>query len=204
MIDVLLTEINRYTNNPRKNDKTVPKLMESIKAFGFLQPLVLDTNYTIIVGDTRYLAASKLGLVQVPCIIASHLTEEQVAAYRVADNKIGEMSEWDFAKLDEEFKQWSDLKEEWWDTAVAEMAGKEYTEKPTKLPKNKEKNFPIEDCEYTDEDSPAPAKLKFLILEKRRVPLTDEEYEYLSEEIESYLDRTGSLYGFVSYLKRDI
>ena len=95
-------EIRPYANNPRRNDKAVEKVAESIKLFGFKQPIVIDREGVIIAGHTRLLAAKKLKMKQVPCIAADDLSPEQVRAYRLADNKVAEFSEWDFDLLDEE------------------------------------------------------------------------------------------------------
>lgn len=98
-VDIALKEIIPYENNPRNNDGAVDAVAKSIKEFGFQQPLVLDKNNIIIVGHTRYKAAKKLGLKTVPCVIADNLTEEQCKAYRLADNKVGELAEWDMELL---------------------------------------------------------------------------------------------------------
>lgn len=98
-IDIALKEIIPYENNPRNNDGAVEAVANSIREFGFQQPLVLDKNNVIIVGHTRFKAAKKLGLKTVPCVIAENLTEEQCKAYRLADNKVGELAEWDIEML---------------------------------------------------------------------------------------------------------
>lgn len=85
-----LGKIKPYENNPRKNEKAVGPVAESIRQFGFNQPIILDRESVIIAGHTRYKAAKKLGLKTVPCIYADDLTEEQVRAFRLADNKVAE------------------------------------------------------------------------------------------------------------------
>ncbi|MGL6194508.1 MAG: DNA modification methylase [Thermoguttaceae bacterium] len=87
--------IRPYENNPRINEKAVEPVAKSIKEFGFRQPIVVDTDGIIIAGHTRFLAAKKLGLQKVPVHVATELTPEQVKAYRLADNKTGEIAEWD-------------------------------------------------------------------------------------------------------------
>lgn len=94
-----ISDLKPYKNNPRKNDKAVDAVAASIKAFGFKQPVVIDDNGEIIAGHTRVKAAKKAGYHEVPCIIASDLTPEQVKAYRLADNKVGELAEWDWNLL---------------------------------------------------------------------------------------------------------
>lgn len=94
-----LGEIYPYKNNPRKNAKAVDAVMESIKRFGFLVPLVISADGEIVAGDTRYKAAKKLKLKTVPCVIADELNPEQIKAFRLADNKVGEIAEWDMELL---------------------------------------------------------------------------------------------------------
>lgn len=102
MVYLPLKDIKPYENNPRKNDKAVGKVAASLKEFGAQAPIIVDANYVIIAGHTRYKAAKKLGLEEFPCVVADGLTEEQANAYRLADNKTGEFAEWDDDKLDEE------------------------------------------------------------------------------------------------------
>lgn len=92
-------DLKPYKNNPRKNDEAVDAVANSIKEFGFKVPIIIDKNNEIIAGHTRLKAAKKLGLKEVPCIIADDLTDEQIKAFRLADNKVGENSEWDFNLL---------------------------------------------------------------------------------------------------------
>lgn len=94
-----VAELKPYKNNPRKNDKAVDAVAASIKAFGFKQPIVIDVNDEVIAGDTRLKAAKKNGMDEVPCVMADDLTPEQVKAYRLADNKVGELAEWDWDLL---------------------------------------------------------------------------------------------------------
>lgn len=91
-----------YDRNPRRNTEAVKYVANSIREFGFKQPIVLDKDNVIIAGHTRWLAAQTLGLEKVPCIIATDLSDEQVRAYRLADNKVAEMASWDFDLLAEE------------------------------------------------------------------------------------------------------
>ena len=102
IIEKNITEITPYEKNPRKNDEAVEYVANSIKEFGFKVPIVIDKNGVIVAGHTRYKAAQKLGLEKLPCVIADDLTEEQVKAFRLADNKVGELAEWDFDLLGEE------------------------------------------------------------------------------------------------------
>ena len=102
VIEKKLKDIKPYEKNPRKNDSAVDAVASSISQFGFKNPIVVDGNNVIICGHTRYKAAKKLGLDSVPCVVASDLTEEQIKAYRLADNKVSELAEWDIDLLGEE------------------------------------------------------------------------------------------------------
>ena len=97
--DKRLDEIKPYENNPRHNDEAVDAVAASIREFGFKQPIVIDKQGVIVAGHTRYKAAKKLGLQTVPCLIADDLTQEQVNAFRLADNKVGEIATWDLDAL---------------------------------------------------------------------------------------------------------
>ena len=99
-----ITDIRPYEKNPRHNDGAVEAVARSIKEFGWQQPIVVDKDMVVIVGHTRLKAAEQLGLTEVPVVVADHLTPEQVQAYRIADNKTGEIAEWDYALLPMELK----------------------------------------------------------------------------------------------------
>lgn len=104
-----ISELTPYDKNPRLNEHAVPKVVESIKQFGFKVPIVIDSNNVIVAGHTRYKAALQLGLEQVPCIVADDLTPEQIKAFRLADNKVAEFAEWDFTALNEELEALADF-----------------------------------------------------------------------------------------------
>jgi DNA modification methylase len=105
IVNISLNDLQPYENNPRKNDQAVDKVAKSIKQFGFKVPLVVDKNNVIIAGHTRYKASKKLGLKEVPCIIADDLNENQIKAFRIADNRVGQEAEWDFDLLQEELEE---------------------------------------------------------------------------------------------------
>ena len=98
-----------YINNPRNNENAVDKVASSIAEFGFKNPIVIDKNNVVINGHTRLLASKKLGLKEVPVIVADDLTEAQVKAFRIADNKISEFSTWDYDLLNIELEQLEEL-----------------------------------------------------------------------------------------------
>lgn len=105
IIERKISELKPYANNPRLNDAAVDAVAASIKNFGFKVPLVVTADGEIIAGHTRLKAAQKLKLKTVPVIIADDLTPEQVKAFRLADNKVGELAGWDFEKLDLELEE---------------------------------------------------------------------------------------------------
>ena len=92
--EIAVNELTPYENNPRNNEKAVDAVAASIKEFGFKQPIVIDANNVVVCGHTRLLAAKKLGIKTVPCVIADDLTDEQIRAYRLADNKVAELAGW--------------------------------------------------------------------------------------------------------------
>ena len=102
--NIPLTQIKPYWRNARKNDKTVEALKESIKRYGFNQPLVLDKDHVIITGHARFKALMQLGKKEAPCVI-TNLSEEKAKEYRIADNKTHEMTMWDNEQLVVELRE---------------------------------------------------------------------------------------------------
>jgi ParB-like chromosome segregation protein Spo0J len=94
-----IEDVKPYERNPRLNDKAVDAVAASLSEFGFRQPIVVDEDGVIIAGHTRWKAATKLGLGKVPVHVATDLTPDQVRAYRLADNRSGEIAEWDLSIL---------------------------------------------------------------------------------------------------------
>lgn len=94
-----------YERNPRKNDNAVDMVANSIKEFGFKVPIVIDKNKVVVCGHTRLKAAKRLGMEKVPCIVADDLTDEQIKAFRLADNRVAEQAEWDYDILNEEIAE---------------------------------------------------------------------------------------------------
>lgn len=104
-----ISEILPYAKNPRKNEKSVKFVKESIRQFGFKVPIIIDSKREIVCGHTRLLAAKSLGLSEIPCIVADDLTEEQIKAFRLADNKVGEFSDWDMDLLTNELSDIAEI-----------------------------------------------------------------------------------------------
>jgi len=114
-----LSQITPYEQNPRVNDDAVAAVAASIRQFGFRQPIVVDGQGVIIVGHTRFKAAQRLGLDKVPVVVAADLTPDQIRAYRIADNKTGELADWDIDLLADEL---TELNEADFDTSLLGFA----------------------------------------------------------------------------------
>lgn len=99
IIEKSIDELIPYENNARINDNAVDVVANSIKEFGFKNPIIIDKDGVIVAGHTRLKAAKQLGIDKVPCIIADDLTEEQIKAFRIADNSSAQVAEWDMQKL---------------------------------------------------------------------------------------------------------
>ena len=100
-----IEDLKPYENNPRFNDDAVEYVANSIKQFGFKVPIIIDKNGVIVAGHTRYKASLELGLKEAPCIIADDLSEDQIKAFRLADNKVSEKSMWNYDLLNDELKE---------------------------------------------------------------------------------------------------
>jgi len=120
-----IDRVRPYEKNPRRNDKAVQAVAESIREFGFRQPIVVDGDGVIVVGHTRYKAALKLGLKSVPVHVAADLTPQQARAYRLADNRTAENAEWDVDLLPIEL---GELRDEGFDLKLAGFSDKELAE----------------------------------------------------------------------------
>ena len=105
IIQKKLADIVPYANNTKKHDETqIKNVAESIKKYGWVQPIVIDNDGTIVIGHCRALAAERLGIEEVPCVVVSDLTEDEVNALRIVDNKTNE-SPWDFDLLSAELPE---------------------------------------------------------------------------------------------------
>lgn len=147
IVEMSINDIKPYEKNPRKNDESVKYVAESIKEFGFKVPIVIDSNNEIVCGHTRYKASKKLGLKTVPCIIADDLNEEQIRAFRLADNKVSEKSQWDFDLLGEEISNIFDIDMELFDFQIFE---EEEEDEPKE--NERERTFGAYNLELYDEE----------------------------------------------------
>lgn len=99
-----ISDIKVYANNPRRNEKAINAVMESIKKFGYANPIIVNADNVVLAGHTRLEAIRKTGTIQVQVIRLMHLTEQQEKAFRIADNRTAEFAEWDGDLLEAEMK----------------------------------------------------------------------------------------------------
>ena len=104
-----LEDLKPYDKNPRKNDRAVEKVVESIKLHGFIDPILITEDGEIVAGHTRYKAATQVGLEEVPCIVVDIQDPELIRQYRIIDNKTQELSAWDVTKLIAEMKSTTEV-----------------------------------------------------------------------------------------------
>lgn len=175
-----IAELIPYEKNPRDNKKAVKAVEASIQEFGFKVPIVIDKNNVIVCGHTRYEAAQNLRLSSIPCIIADDLTDEQIKAFRIADNKTNELSSWDFELLESE---------------LAEIINIDMN------------NFGFDICEQAllDIDDEAIEEEKeekqiFAKIGKAQIPMTADEAEQIKDIINNYCNENGCLIGFMGAL----
>lgn len=166
VVEKKLSDIVPYENNPRDNSRSVNKVMESIRQFGFKVPIVIDKNGVIVAGHTRYEASKRLKLKTVPCIIADDLTDKQIKAYRLADNKVGEESLWMDDMLQKELSELEDFNMEDFGFKVSDdifddeddSAPNPYTMKTDSI-----QYVPDEDADYGVDDLVDDSKTRGLI-----------------------------------------
>lgn len=179
-----------YGNNPRVNDYAVKKVLESIKVFGFRNPILVDADMVIIAGHTRREASILAGLEEVPYIMATDLTPEQVKAYRIADNKLSELAVWDSEKLVEEL--WS-LQEADFSLEVMGFTEMDLTKLFTEA---EEEDEPEEAHETPKEEKTTLPMLRF---GSNSVRITPEELTLLSNRYNEYVELTPEE-GFITWL----
>lgn len=188
IISKKVDEVIPYENNPRKNDNAVDYVAKSIKEFGFKVPIIIDKNNIIVAGHTRLKAAKKLGLEEVPCIIADDLTEEQIKAFRLADNKVSEFAEWDDSLLQVELEDIGINMAEFGFTINTDI--EEILEGDEDNPYTTKINIP--QYEITGEEPPLTelvdsSKTEQLIKEIQESNVTDEQKEFLIRAAQRHL-----------------
>lgn len=109
VVEIAVSELRPYENNPRKNEGAVDAVAASIKEFGFRVPILVNKENVIISGHTRLKAAKKLGLDKVPCLVVDKLSANYIKQFRIVDNKSAELAKWDFAALADEIEGISEI-----------------------------------------------------------------------------------------------
>lgn len=148
-----VSSIKPYENNPRNNTFAIDAVAKSITANGFRAPVLLDKDMVIITGHTRWLAAQKLGMDKVPCIIEDDMSEEQVRAYRIADNKTAEASSWNDELLQEELSALQQQGYDLTDTGFSEAEISELLDE-------------VSDADFDEFFTEAPARQETAVQEK--------------------------------------
>lgn len=178
VINIKLEDLKPYEKNPRNNKEAVDYVANSIKEFGFKVPIVIDKNNVIVCGHTRYLACKKLGIKEIPCVIAGDLTEEQIKAFRLADNKVSEISSWDYDLLNDELN----------DLLNFDMSLYGF---------NDDEDIELDIEHETKENAETIETQNYLVCGQYKVPITEEEQKMFSNKFEEYLNDYGTAYGFV-------
>lgn len=159
-----------YINNPRNNDQAVDAVASSIKNFGFKVPVLIDSNDEIVNGHTRVKAAKKLGLEEIPTIIADDLTDEQIKAFRLADNKVGELAEWDEDTLAIELEELENLNMD-----MSQFGFETF-----------DNDIDIDDLFLDDEEQLEKDNAIYLKWDNKKTEIEEETFQFLNDKLEQY------------------
>lgn len=188
--ELAVDELIPYAMNSRTHsDEQVAQVAASINEFGFLIPVVVDSEQTIIAGHCRVLAAERLGLATVPCIEASHLTEDQKKAFVIADNKLALNAGWNDELLI------SSINELDASGFNLELLGFSLDELDDLLIADDDV-----DIDFDKDEGRSGATINYLNFGKAKIPLSDEEYEQLIACLDKYVTDNGAFFGFASHL----
>ena len=183
VISMAISDIKPYPNNPRKNDDAVTATANSIKEFGWQQPIIVDKDNIIIAGHTRYKAAKQLNMDKVPVVVAKNLSKEQVKAYRLADNKTGEIADWDSEFLEDELANIIDFDME--DFGFEQI-------------KN---DVNIDDIFFDDEEQQKKDNALYLKWENKKVVVSQDTLLFLNNKLNEYKNaETNKEIDFVQWL----
>ena len=183
VISMAISDIKPYPNNPRKNDDAVTATANSIKEFGWQQPIIVDKDNIIIAGHTRYKAAKQLNMDKVPVVVAKNLSKEQVKAYRLADNKTGEIADWDSEFLEDELANIIDFDME--DFGFEQI-------------KN---DVNIDDIFFDDEEQQKKDNAFYLKWENKKVVVSQDTLIFLNNKLNEYKNaETNKEIDFVQWL----
>lgn len=186
VISMAISDIKPYPNNPRKNDDAVTATANSIKEFGWQQPIIVDKDNIIIAGHTRYKAAKQLNMDKVPVVVAKNLSKEQVKAYRLADNKTGEIAVWDYEFLDDELANIIDFDME--DFGFEQI-------------KN---DVNIDDIFFDDEEQQKKDNALYLKWENKKVVVSQDTLLFLDNKLNEYKNaETNKEIDFVQWLLKN-
>lgn len=178
IINIKLSDLKPYERNPRNNKDAVDYVANSIREFGFKNPIIVDKNNVIVAGHTRYYACKKLGIKEVPCVIADDLTDEQIKAFRLADNKVSEIATWDFDLLNDELDDLLDF-----DMSLYGF--------------NDSDDLELDIEHETKENAESIETQRYLVCGQYKIPIDEEEQKLFSDKVEEYLNDYGTVYGFV-------
>lgn len=186
VISMAISDIKPYPNNPRKNDDAVTATANSIKEFGWQQPIIVDKDNIIIAGHTRYKAAKQLNMDKVPVVVAKNLSKEQVKAYRLADNKTGEIADWDSEFLEDELANIIDFDME--DFGFEQI-------------KN---DVNIDDIFFDDEEQQKKDNALYLKWENKKVVVSQDTLIFLNNKLNEYKNaETNKEIDFVQWLLKN-
>lgn len=178
VLDIKLSDITPYENNPRNNEEAVEPVLNSIKEFGFKVPIVIDKNNIIVAGHTRYKAAKKLKLKIVPCIIADDLNEEQIRAFRLVDNKVSEIATWDYNILNFELENIMNI----------DMGMFDFDLSLDDIP---------EELELERDEIGSAKSIKSLKYGNININMTEEEATRFDNYYKNYVEENGNIFGLV-------
>lgn len=176
--DININDLKEYENNPRNNDEAVDPVANSIKEFGFKVPIIIDKDNVVIAGHTRLKAAKKLKLKTVPCIIADDLNEEQIRAFRLADNKVSEIATWDYNALNFELENIMNIDMELFDFDLSV-------------------NDIPEELELERDEIGSAKSIKSLKYGNININMTEEETTRFDNYYKNYVEENGNIFGLV-------
>lgn len=184
-------QLRPYDNNPRQNVGAIAAVAESIREFGFRNPILVDHDSVVINGHTRLAAAKTLGLETVPVIVAADLTEAQIKALRIVDNKTTEIANWDYDLLAAELEAIDTL-----DPALVALTG---FEMDTILDELAAKGFDEISIEPETDDVPKRL-MPTLTFGTTKIPLTEDEEVTLATVYHDYVEANRTNLGFIAFL----
>jgi len=183
-----LKELTPYARNARTHSgEQVAQLVASIEEFGWTNPVLIDENGEIIAGHGRVLAAEAIGIVSVPTIKLTGLTDEQKRAYRLADNKLPQNARWDDVLLKSELR---DLASGDFDLSLIGFSEEELNALLGD----------VQEIDFNKDEDSGGIDINYLAFSRKKIPMTEEEVTGLLNALNDYVEENGSFFGFVSHL----